>query len=71
MFVDLTMISAGDENIERIKFLHTSGLAFAPLIFDLKASFGFGELMKTCKPVWSAVDRDPTLPDKLVGQLTL
>ena len=73
MLVDLAIISAGETDMEtaRITCLHTSCLGFAPLIFDLKAYFGFGELMKTCEPVWSAVDTDSTLPDKLVGQLTL
>ena len=51
----------------RITCLHTSCLGFAPLIFDLQPSFGFDELMRICKPVWSALDADPTLPKKLVG----
>ena len=51
----------------RITCLHTSCLGFAPLIFDLQPSFGFDELMRTCEPVWSALDADPTLPKKLVG----
>ena len=66
--MDLAIISGGETDIEttRITCLHTSCLGFAPLIFDLQPSFGFVELMKTCKPVWSALDGDPTLPEKLV-----
>ena len=69
VLVDLAIISAGETAMEtaRITCLHTSCLGFAPLIFDLKPSFGFDELMITCEPVWSAVDADPTLPTKLVG----
>ncbi|KAK2555497.1 E3 ubiquitin-protein ligase rnf213-alpha [Acropora cervicornis] len=67
VLVDLAIISAGETDIEtaRITCLHTSCLGFAPLIFDLEPSFGFNELMTKCDPVWSAVDTDPTLPDKL------
>ena len=66
--MDLAIISAGETDMEtaRIACLHTSCLGFAPLIFDLKPSFGFNDLMRICEPVWSAVDADPTLPDKLV-----
>ena len=66
--MDLAIISAGETDMEtaRITCLHTSCLGFAPLIFDLKRSFGFDDLMKTCEPVWTAVDADPTLPTKLV-----
>ncbi|XP_078381354.1 E3 ubiquitin-protein ligase rnf213-alpha-like isoform X3 [Oculina patagonica] len=68
VLVDLAIISAGETDVEtaRITCLHTSCLGFAPLIFDLKPSFGFDELMRTCEPVWSAVDTDPKLPQKLI-----
>ena len=63
------MISAGETDMEtaRITCLHTSCLGFAPLIFDLKPTFGIEELMTTCEQVWSVVDADPTLPMQLVG----
>ncbi|XP_068694646.1 E3 ubiquitin-protein ligase rnf213-alpha-like isoform X2 [Montipora foliosa] len=68
VLVDLAIISAGETDTEtaRITCLHTSCLGFAPLIFDVKPSFGFNTLMKTCKPVWDAVESDPKLPDKLI-----
>ena len=67
--MDLAIISAGETDMEtaRITCLHTSCLGFAPLIFDLQPTFGFDKLMRTCEPVWSALDADPTLPEKLVG----
>ena len=66
--MDLAIISAEETDMEtaRITCLHTSCLGFAPLIFDLKSSFGFDELIKTCEPVCNAVDADPSLPTKLV-----
>ena len=69
--MDLAIISAGETETARITCLHTSCLGFAPLIFDLKSSFGFDELIKTCAPVWNAVDADPSLPQKLVRPLDL
>lgn len=67
--MDLAIISAGEADMETYKItcLHTSCLGFAPLIFDLKPTFGFEKLMRACEPVWNAVDADPTLPEKLVG----
>ena len=71
--MDLAIISAGETDMEtaRITCLHTSCLGFAPLIFDLKSSFGFNELIKTCEPVCNAVDADPSLPTKLVCLLVV
>ena len=71
--MDLAIISAGETDMEtaRITCLHTSCLGFAPLIFDLKSSFGFDELIKTCEPVCNAVDADPSLPAKLVCLLVV
>lgn len=68
VLVDLAIISAGetDKETARITCLHTSCLGFAPLIFDLKRSFGFDDLMRICEPVWTAMDADPALPKKLV-----
>jgi len=73
VLVDLAIISAGETDMEtaRITCLHTSCLGFAPLIFDLQSSFGFDELMKTCEPVWNAVDTDHSLPQKLVSLFSL
>ena len=71
--MDLAIISAGETDMEtaRITCLHTSCLGFAPLIFDLKSSFGFDELIKTCEPVCNAVNVDPSLPTKLVCLLVV
>ena len=72
VLVDLALITAGESDMEtdRISSLHTSCLGFAPLIFDLKETedhkVSFDQLMKSCEPVWKAVEADKALPSKLV-----
>ena len=69
MFVDLAMISAGEEDMEidRISYMHTSCLGFGSLIFGYKPDHGFSELMRLCQPVWQAVDANPNIEEKLVS----
>ena len=69
VFVDLAMISAGDDDmdIDRISCMHTSCLAFGPLIFGYRQDLGFKELMKLCQLVWQAVDANPNINKKLVS----
>ena len=69
MFVDLAMISAGEEDMEidRISCMHTSCLGFGSLIFGYKQDHGFQEMMRLCEPVWQAVDANPSIAAKLVS----
>ena len=69
VFVDLAMISAGEDDMEidRISCMHTSCLGFGSLIFGCNENLGFKELMKLCKPVWQVVDANPTINAKLVS----
>ena len=69
VFVDLAMISAGEEDMEidRISHMHTSCLAFGSLIFYYQQEDGFDELMRLCKPVWKAADANPGIEKKLVS----
>lgn len=62
------MMSAGESDIEtdRVSWLHTTALGFAPFIFDLKTSAGFSELMSVCEGVWKEIGDNETLPEKLV-----
>ena len=71
MFVDLAMISAGEEDLEidRISCMHTSCLGFGPLIFRYRQEHGFNELIKLCEPVWQAVSANPSITQKLVSFL--
>ena len=69
VFVDLAMISNGEEDMEidRISCMHSSCLGFGSLIFGYKQTDGFNELMQLCEPVWQAVDANPNIEEKLVG----
>ena len=71
--VDLAMMSAGESDIEtdRVSFLHTTALGFAPFIFDLSKDIGFSQLMRLCDSVWKEIKENPTLPKKLVKQIIL
>ena len=62
------MMSAGESDIEtdRVSFLHTTALGFAPFIFDLSEQDGFSQLMKICEGVWEEIKENASLPDKLV-----
>ena len=63
------MMSAGESDIEtdRVSYLHTTALGFAPFIFDLSEDHGFSELMKICEGVWEEIKENDSLPDKLVS----
>ena len=69
MFVDLAMISAGEEDmdIDRISYMHTSCLGFRSLIFNCKPEHGFDDLMRLCKLVWQAFDSNPNIGELLVS----
>ena len=69
VFVDLAMISAGEDDmaIDNISCMHTSCLGFGSLIFGYTPDHGFKEIMRLCEPVWQAVDVNPSIKEKLVG----
>ena len=71
VFVDLAMISAGEDDMEidKISCMHTSCLGFGPLIFGYKEHHGFHHLMRLCRLVWQAVDANPDIKGKLVSHL--
>lgn len=62
------MMSAGESDMEtdRVSWLHTTALGFAPFIFDLNKSIDFSQLMEICESVWKEIEENRTLPDKLV-----
>ncbi|CAH3163087.1 unnamed protein product, partial [Porites evermanni] len=67
--VDLAMMSAGESDIEtdRVSFLHTTALGFAPFIFDLKKDVGFCQLIRIFDAVWKEIEENKSLPKKLEG----
>ncbi|XP_070188878.1 E3 ubiquitin-protein ligase rnf213-alpha-like [Littorina saxatilis] len=66
VFVDLASISAGDDPwaIAQVDCFHASATGYAPLIFMNKCK-GCSHLLKQCKMVFSNVNADPKLPEKL------
>ena len=71
--VDLAMMSAGESDIEtdRVSFLHTTALGFAPFIFDLDKETGFSQLMSICESVWKEIEENETLPKRLVSSFII
>ena len=68
MFVDLAMMSVGDEpmNIAKVQCLHSSVIGYAPLIFDLQQDCSSQDLLNHCKFVWKELESNPKLPAQLV-----
>ena len=68
VFVDLAFMSAGDEpmSIKRVQCLHSAVTGYGPLIFDLKNTANYKELLEICRIVWKDLTNDPLLPKKLV-----
>jgi len=68
VFVDLAMMSAGDEpiNIQKVQCLHSAVIGYAPLIFDLDENCDFEELLDMFKIVFKELKANPNLPRQLV-----
>ncbi len=49
------------------KTLKEAGIAFAPLIFDLKTDDGFEKFMGLCQTVWSHLENDKKISQKLIA----
>ena len=71
VFVDLAMMSAGDEpmNIKKVQCLHSAVIGYAPLIFDLKTNCDFKQLLEMFKIVFKEFEANPKLPNQLVLKL--
>ncbi|WAR07347.1 R213A-like protein [Mya arenaria] len=69
VFVDLAMMSAGEEpmNIGKVQCLHSAVLGYSPLIFELDATkCDFRKLLDMCKVVWKELAVNPNLPQQLL-----
>ncbi|XP_052243691.1 E3 ubiquitin-protein ligase rnf213-alpha-like [Dreissena polymorpha] len=70
VFVDLAMMSAGEEpmNIQKVRCLHSAVLGYSPLIFELNSNSDcdYSALIDKCKVVWKELDANPNLPKQLV-----
>ncbi len=70
VLVDLALGRAsgqGDWEVERVKFFRDAVTGFMSLIYDVKPSDGFHELIVHCKTIWKALETDQQLPTKLVS----
>ncbi|WAR07208.1 R213A-like protein [Mya arenaria] len=69
VFVDLAMMSAGEEplNIAKVQCLHSAVLGYSPLIFDLdETDCNYIRLLDMCKVVWKELAANPNLPKQLL-----
>ena len=68
VFVDLAMMSAGDEpmNIKKVQCLHSAVIGYAPLIFDLKQDCDFKQLLEMFQIVFKEFEANQKLPSQLV-----
>ena len=68
VFVDLAMMSAGDEpmNIKKVQCLHSAVTGYAPLIFELKQDCDFKQLLEMFRIVFKEFEANPKLPSQLV-----
>ncbi|WAR07197.1 R213A-like protein [Mya arenaria] len=69
VFVDLAMMSAGEEpmNIAKVQCLHSAVLGYSPLIFDLdETTCNHKSLLDKCNVVWKELAANPNLPEQLL-----
>ena len=68
-FVSLALATAEDALAQgKLSHLHTVGSGFGSLIYDLKKTSGFKELIAGCKSLWVALDKsEKKLPQLLVN----
>ena len=69
-FYELATISAGESDMEvdKVSNFYQSINGYAPLLLDLNIQkCSFQEFLKACQAVFLALERDPLIPDKLIG----
>ncbi|XP_052215091.1 E3 ubiquitin-protein ligase rnf213-alpha-like isoform X2 [Dreissena polymorpha] len=68
VFIDLAMMSAGDEpiNIGKVQCLHSAVTGYSPLIFELDANSSYTQLLDKCKTVWKELQTNPELPNQII-----
>ena len=74
-FVTIALATAagGEDDLTRDKLsnLRTVGSGFAKLIYRLPSMTGCMELERRCQSLWDSLSHDPSLPQKLVSNLSL
>jgi len=68
VFVDLAMMSAGDEpiNVMKVQCLHSAVRSYAPLIFKLEKDSGYKELLEQFEHVFKELKANPKMPYQIV-----
>jgi hypothetical protein len=57
----------GALEVDRVQSLMLVGTAYSPLIYDLKGSTSYEELIAKLKSVHKSLKKNPNLPDKIVN----
>ncbi|XP_052224866.1 E3 ubiquitin-protein ligase rnf213-alpha-like [Dreissena polymorpha] len=67
VFVDLALLSAGEEpiNIAKVQCLYSAVMGYSPLIFDLEHDCDIKQLLEKCRLVWKELDTNTKLPVQL------
>ena len=52
--------------IEKATCMNTSITGYGPLIFDIHQKSSFSDVMIACRQVWTVLQKDKSLPKKLV-----
>ncbi|XP_060599995.1 E3 ubiquitin-protein ligase RNF213-like [Ruditapes philippinarum] len=68
VFVDLALISAGDDPLmmDKVECLHTAVTGYAPLIFELDPMSDYKDLLERCQVVWKELESNDNLPQMLI-----
>ena len=69
-FVTVALATAaggeGDLAHDKLSHLRTVGSGFASLIYEVKKTDGYLQLIEKCNSLWEALDKNRDLPDLLV-----
>ena len=69
-FVTVALATAaggeGDLAHDRLSHLRTVCSGFASLIYHIRETDGYMQLMEGCKSLWKALEKNPNLPKLLV-----
>ena len=69
--VSLATAAGGEDDYahDQLSQLQTVGTGFRSLIYDLPQNADCVQLTRSCKPVWIALNDNPSLPELLVRNI--
>ena len=69
-FVTIALATAaggeGADVHDRLSYLRTVGSGFASLIYEIKETDGYVQLIEKCRSLWGALEKNRNLPELLV-----